>query len=146
MQLGDGCELVLMADILLAVPNTNFRKPEVNIGTIMGGGSLQQLMLTGHMRSAQEAAARGMASRIVRGDSTFITREAISPAGRSRERARLWCRSRRPSTPVCLGSWFSLTPGYVMMIRLSAWVCLSRWLIAHEQGLSGGLRAECRSP
>ena len=87
MQLGDGCELVLMADILLAVPNTNFRKPEVNIGTIMGGGSLQQLMLTGHMRSAQEAAARGMASRIVRGDSTFITRGDFARweiAGKSR--------------------------------------------------------------
>ena len=137
MQLGDGCELVLMADILLAVPNTKFRKPDVNIGTIVGGRSLQQLVLTSHMWSTQEAAARGMANRIVRGDSTFITRGAILPARRSWERARLWCRSRRPSMPVCLGSWFSLTPGYAMMICLSAWACLSRWLIAHEQGLSG---------
>jgi enoyl-CoA hydratase/carnithine racemase len=66
MQLGDGCELMLMADILLIVPNTKFRKPEVNIRTIMGGSSLQQLMLTGHMQSKQEAAAREMASCIVR--------------------------------------------------------------------------------
>ncbi len=146
MPIRDGCELVLMVEILLMVPNTKFRKPEVNIDTIIDGGSLQQIVLMGYMRSMQEAAARGMASHIIRGDSTFIMREAISPTGRLWERARLWCRSRRPSMLVCLGSWFSLTLGYVMMIHLSAWVCLSCWLIVHEQGLSGGLRAECWSP
>ncbi len=60
-QLGGGCELALMADILLAAPNTQFGQPEVSIGMITGGGGLQQLArvvgksqvmdltLTGHM-------------------------------------------------------------------------------------------------
>jgi len=43
VQLGDGYELALMADILLAAPNAMFGRPEVNIGTIMSGGGSQRL-------------------------------------------------------------------------------------------------------
>jgi len=75
--LGGGCELALMADILLAAPNAQFGQPEVNIGTITGGGGSQrlaraigksramELVLTGRTWSAHEAVAWGMASRVV---------------------------------------------------------------------------------
>ena len=66
-----------MADILLAAPNAQFGQPEVNIGTITGGGGSQrlaravgksramELVLTGRKWTAQEAVAWGMASRVV---------------------------------------------------------------------------------
>jgi len=100
MQLGGGCELALIADILLAAPNAKFGQPEVNIGTITGGGGSQrlaravgksramELVLTGRMWSAQEAAAWGMASRVVGGgegegeeDGAAVVREAVALAG-----------------------------------------------------------------
>jgi enoyl-CoA hydratase len=71
-----------MADILLAAPNAKFGQPEVNIGTITGGGGSQrlarcvgksramELVLTGRMWSAQEAVAWGMASRVVVGSGS----------------------------------------------------------------------------
>jgi enoyl-CoA hydratase len=89
-----------MADILLAAPNAKFGQPEVNIGTITGGGGSQrlaravgksramELVLTGRMWSAQEAAAWGMASRVVgggegegEGDGAAVVREAVALAG-----------------------------------------------------------------
>ena len=86
-----------MADILLAAPNAKFGQPEVNIGTITGGGGSQrlaravgksramELVLTGRMWSAQEAAAWGMASRVVggegEGDGAAVVREAAALAG-----------------------------------------------------------------
>ena len=89
---------MLMADILLAAPNAKFGQPEVNIGTITGGGGSQrlaravgksramELVLTGRMWSAQEAAAWGMASRVVgggegEGDGAAVVREAVALAG-----------------------------------------------------------------
>src|SRR6266702_3065288 len=66
-----------MADILLAAPNAKFGQPEVNIGTITGGGGSQrlaravgksramELTLTGRTWSAHDAVAWGMASRVV---------------------------------------------------------------------------------
>jgi len=90
--LGGGCELALMADILLAAPNAQFGQPEVNIGTITGGGGSQrlaravgkshamELTLTGRMWSAQEAAEWGMASRVVGEGEGVVVREAIALA------------------------------------------------------------------
>lgn len=69
-----------MADILLAAPNAQFGQPEINIGTITGGGGSQrlahavgksramELTLTGRTWSAQDAVAWGMASRVVNSD------------------------------------------------------------------------------
>ncbi|KAI9442646.1 ClpP/crotonase-like domain-containing protein [Lactarius indigo] len=95
--LGGGCELALMADILLAAPNAQFGQPEVNIGTITGGGGSQrlaravgksramELTLTGRMWSAQDAVAWGMASRVVEGATEAdgvlpVVREAVGLA------------------------------------------------------------------
>ena len=87
-----------MADILLAAPNAKFGQPEVNIGTITGGVGSQrlaravgksramELVLTGRMWSAQEAAAWRMASRVIREgdgerDGTTVVRKAVALAG-----------------------------------------------------------------
>src|SRR6266478_5393146 len=91
-QLGGGCELALMVDILLAAPNAQFGQPEVNIGTITGGGGSQrlarvvgksramELTLTGRMWDAREAAEWGMASRVVGEGEGVVIREAVALA------------------------------------------------------------------
>jgi len=92
-----------MADILLAAPNAKFGQPEVNIGTITGGGGSQrlarcvgksramELVLSGRMWSAREAVAWGMASRVVVGSEEqqgeggvgvgAVVKEAVELAG-----------------------------------------------------------------
>ncbi|KAH9963818.1 enoyl-CoA hydratase [Russula dissimulans] len=90
--LGGGCELALMADIMLAAPNAQFGQPEVNIGTITGGGGSQrlaravgksramELTLTGRTWGAREAVEWGMASRVVGEGEGEVVREAVALA------------------------------------------------------------------
>ena len=79
--------MLMAADILLAAPNTKFSQPEVNTGTNTGGGNshAMELVLTGHMWSAQEAAAWGIARVIREGegeeDGTTVVKEAVVLAG-----------------------------------------------------------------
>jgi len=125
--LGGGCELALMADILLAAPNAQFGQPEVNIGTITGGGGSQrlaravgksramELTLTGRMWSAEEAVAWGMASRVAGEGEGAVVREAIALAAEIAGKSQLAVQAQKEAVNA-----------------------------AFEQGLSEGLRTERR--
>jgi enoyl-CoA hydratase len=75
--LGGGCELALACDIRLASENARFGQPEVNLGVLPGFGGTQrlprligrgranELLLTGDIIDAQEAARIGLVNRVV---------------------------------------------------------------------------------
>ena len=75
--LGGGCELALACDIRLASENARFGQPEVNLGVLPGFGGTQrlprligrgranELLFTGDIIDAQEAARIGLVNRVV---------------------------------------------------------------------------------
>ena len=83
--LGGGCELAMMADMLVAGPSTKFGQPEINLGVIPGGmGGSQRLTravgkakamdlcLTGRFMGADEAERAGLVSRLVEQDADIL--------------------------------------------------------------------------
>ena len=92
LQLGGGCELALMCDIIIASPTAKFGQPEINLGVIPGGGGSQrlihaigksrtmELVLTGRTFSAQEAEKWGMISRVVGEGENEVVKEAVNMA------------------------------------------------------------------
>lgn len=96
--LGGGCELAMMADIMVAGPKTQFGQPEINLGVIPGWGGSQRLtraigkakamdmVLTGRMMDGEEAERAGLVARLVEDEKVFDTAMEIAQtiAGKSR--------------------------------------------------------------
>lgn len=73
---GGGCEVAMMADIIVASEKAVFGQPEIKLGIIPGGGGTQRLIrqigkskamaliLTGRNMSAEEAEKAGLAERV----------------------------------------------------------------------------------
>jgi enoyl-CoA hydratase/carnithine racemase len=79
--LGGGCELALACDFRVASVGAHFGQPEILLGIIPGGGGTQrlarlvgparakELVFSGRMVDAAEAAAIGLVDRVVDGDA-----------------------------------------------------------------------------
>jgi enoyl-CoA hydratase len=75
--LGGGCELAMMADLIIAADTAKFGQPEIKLGVCPGMGGSQRLTravgkakamdlcLTGRMMDAQEAERSGLVARVV---------------------------------------------------------------------------------
>ena len=88
--LGGGCELAMMADILIAADTAKFGQPEIKLGVMPGMGGSQRLIraigkakamemcLTGRMMDAAEAERAGLVARVV--PATDLVAEALKAA------------------------------------------------------------------
>ena len=96
--LGGGCEIAMMCDVLLAGKNAKFGQPEINLAIIPGMGGSQRLtkaigksramemVLSGEMMDAEEAAARGLVSRVY--PSETVVEEAVKMARKIASKSR----------------------------------------------------------
>ncbi|MGB3723007.1 MAG: enoyl-CoA hydratase-related protein [Pacificimonas sp.] len=88
--LGGGCEVAMMADILIAADTAVFGQPEIKLGVIPGMGGSQRLthaigkakamemILTGRNMKADEALSSGLVAKVVPADD--LLEEAMTMA------------------------------------------------------------------
>jgi enoyl-CoA hydratase len=88
--LGGGCELAMIADLIIAAENAKFGQPEIKLGVIPGMGGTQRLtraigkakamemVLTGRIMGAAEAERSGLVARVVPVES--LLEEALATA------------------------------------------------------------------
>ncbi len=88
--LGGGCELAMMADLIIAGDSAKFGQPEIKLAVIPGMGGSQRLVraigkakamemcLTGRMMAAAEAEAAGLVARVV--PAADLVAEALKTA------------------------------------------------------------------
>lgn len=100
-QLGGGCELAMMCDMILASPTAVFGQPEIDLGVSPGAGGTQrltkivgkyramELMLTGKKISAKEAEQWGLVNRVVGEGEGEVVKEAIELAKKISGKGRI---------------------------------------------------------
>ncbi len=107
--LGGGTEVVLSCDIRIASDRAKFAAPEVSLGITPGFGGTQrlpraigtaralELMLTGRMIDAQEAAAAGLVNRVVPHEDLWdeVMKTALAIAANGKNAVRLTKRAVR---------------------------------------------------
>lgn len=88
--LGGGCELAMACDIRIVSDNAKFGQPEINLGIIpgwagtqrlprlIGKGKAKELMFTGDMVSATEAAQLGLANQVVSQSELLATARQLA--------------------------------------------------------------------
>ena len=88
--LGGGCELAMMADLIIAADTAKFGQPEIKLGVTPGMGGSQRLVraigkakamemcLTGRMMGAEEGERSGLVARVVPADA--LLDEALATA------------------------------------------------------------------
>jgi enoyl-CoA hydratase len=88
--LGGGCEVAMMADIIIAADNAQFGQPEIKLGVTPGMGGSQRLTLaigkakamemclTGRMMGAEEAERSGLVAKVV--PANQLLEEALKTA------------------------------------------------------------------
>jgi enoyl-CoA hydratase len=88
--LGGGCELALLADIVIAADNAKFGQPEITLGIIPGMGGTQRLpravgkakamemILTGRTIDAAEAERAGLVAAVVPAGELMATALAVA--------------------------------------------------------------------
>jgi enoyl-CoA hydratase/carnithine racemase len=120
--LGGGSELAMLCDILIAGERAKFGQPEVNLGTIPGMGGTQRLtraigksramemILTGDMMGAEEAAARGLVCRVVAPD--LLVEEACKIGRKIAQKSQPTIAMAKESAPTLLMNPALLTVSY----------------------------------
>jgi enoyl-CoA hydratase len=105
--LGGGCELAMLADMIVASDTAQFGQPEINIGVMPGAGGTQRLtravgkalamevVLTGRAISAQQALQAGLVNRVV--PVEFYLQEAFALAGDVAAKAPMAARLAKES-------------------------------------------------
>src|SRR5205085_12424547 len=88
--LGGGCEVAMMADMIVAADSAKFGQPEIKLGVSPGMGGSQRMAwavgkakamdmcLTGRMMDAEEAERSGLVARVV--PAASLMEEALKAA------------------------------------------------------------------